>query len=464
MPTSNGPDSDIYPRNAPPATKAQTPPTPASHNSVSAVQTIAQTAISRVPHSPPPLKRRRIETAVKVKLEEVPSVLPPRAANSPPPIRIEPERRAPSPPPADQEPPSILPPRARNPPSIRIKQERRTPSPSPEAPPRLSATSGSKRYWPVPNNCKRAVDPQFHENRQAWLRRECAVLKDLGLKVVKYFFRDDGMVIEWQTRNSDQPVWLDTLRPVQQRPRLPVPAGQEIIDLDHDEEPPPPTPIAVMQDAVPAGREIIDIDADSEVEPLSPRPSSPAPIAEEDLQQLSLDFIRRYICTFDHNRDALLSAYSEDAFFSFRDNNFARLTHFTIQPKGPSVSQSKPGTMPKLLPKNYRFSPRNGELHIDYDTVVFEPDSDSPNNIPNKVLLSVHGQLIGRLDERARMAIDQTFLLKRNVGVGVGAGGGTGGASARASEVWPLVVISHQMVVRDTPWVRWTGNLEDLTA
>jgi hypothetical protein len=54
-------------------------------------------------------------------------------------------------------------------------------------------------------------------------------------------------------------------------------------------------------------------------------------VEEEQLQQLSLDFIKRYILTFDRDRDALATAYAEDAIVSFRDNNFACPTHFTFQ-------------------------------------------------------------------------------------------------------------------------------------
>ncbi|KAF7336080.1 NTF2 domain-containing protein [Mycena sanguinolenta] len=323
------------------------------------------------------------------------------------------------------------------------------PPPPPANSSRLSATSGSQRYWPVPANCKRAFDPEFDTNRREWLHRECDKLKDLGLKVVKYFFRDDGMVIEWVTRNGE-PVWLDSL-----------PDGRQIIDLD-GEDPSDnvsalPLPVATPpQSAVAADPEIIDVDA-SDAVPSPPRLSPPSPIAgpsnpppdtipeaqltEEDLEQLSLDFIEQYVRTFDRNRDALAAAYSEDATISFRYNCSAfpiDSTHSTFQRKG---SQSKAGSMPKLPLENYRFSPHRGDFYIDYEVVVIEPEP------PVTVLLSAHGEFFG---ERAqtRMAFDQTFLLRR------------GGAS----EAWPLVAISHQIIVRDTPWVRWTGDLSDFTA
>jgi hypothetical protein len=107
--------------------------------------------------------------------------------------------------------------------------------------------------------------------------------------------------------------------------------------------------------------------------------------------------------------------------------------------------------MPKLPAlQNYRFAPRAGEFYIDYDTVVLEPTTDAPTG---KVMLGVHGQLVGIADERAQMGLDQVFVLRRNVGVG---------GSVSGNGAWPLVAISHQMVVRDTPWVRWTGTLDEL--
>ncbi|KAJ6571879.1 hypothetical protein B0H19DRAFT_1255807 [Mycena capillaripes] len=363
---------------------------------------------SRVPDSPPPPKRRRIEQVV-VKIEEPVVVLPPHPHPPSPHVGT-------AAPDIHSSPPST--------PPIRIKLENRSPSPPPADPPRRSATSGSKRYFPVPADCTKALNPQFAANRRKWARSECAVLLDLGLKVTKFFFRDDGMVIEW---TSNEPVWFDTLRSVQERPRVVVPAGQEIIDVDADD----PLPSPSADDAMPPVTEEEEIPLTLEEE-------------EEQLQQLSLAFIQRYILTFDRDRDSLANAYSEDAIFSFRDNNFACPTHFTFQRTRPSSAQSK-STMPKLPAlQNYRFSPRSGMIDIDYDTVVLERELDAPT----KVMLSVHGQLVG-VDERT-LGIDQTFVLRRDIS-------GTG-----KSDAWPLVAISHQMVVRDTPWIHWTGTLDGL--
>ncbi|KAJ6499521.1 hypothetical protein C8R47DRAFT_1068466 [Mycena vitilis] len=374
-----------------------------------------------IPHRdlalPPPAKRRRVEPIVKI--EETPILLP--AQPSSPPVELP------------------LPARAATPP-VRIKLEARTPSPPPELS-RRSATSGSKRCFPVPASCTRA-NPDFAAARRKWGRGECAVLRDLGLKVEKYFFRDDGMVIEWV---SNEPVWLDTLRPVQERPRLAVSAQQEIIDVDADDSAPSPqpiSPIAVPSTIPPADERAPTPAAEEEVIPLT---------AEEEqaqIEELSLTFIRRYILMFDNDRDSLASAYSEDAIFSFRDNNFACPTHFTFQRTRPSSgsAQSK-STMPKLPAlRNYRFAGRAGEINLDYEVVALERGGLDPDTASAKVVLSVHGQLVAP-DERT-LAIDQTFVLRRN--------------AERGQGVWPVVASSHLIVVRDTPWVRWGGTLEGL--
>jgi len=162
---------------------------------------------------------------------------------------------------------------------------------------------------------------------------------------------------------------------------------------------------------------------------------------QKHLHQLSLDFIRKYILTFDRDRESLASAYAEDAVISFRDNNFACLTHFTF--KRTRSSQSK-NTMPKLPAlQAFRFAGREGAIDVDYDIVALEPQPDTPDGI---VMMSVHGQLVGP-DEQT-LALDQTFVLRRD---------------STTIDDWPLVAVVHQMVVRDTPWVRWTGTLDELT-
>jgi hypothetical protein len=120
-----------------------------------------------------------------------------------------------------------------------------------------------------------------------------------------------------RTQKSDEPVWLDTLRPVRERPRLPVPEGGEIIDLDPEpllSRLPSLPPVAILGPE----HEIIDVDAEPSDPRSSPPPTagpsysnSPPPAAEattrseedaqstppseDDLQQLSLDFIQQCV-------------------------------------------------------------------------------------------------------------------------------------------------------------------------
>ncbi|KAJ6486674.1 hypothetical protein C8R45DRAFT_1097974 [Mycena sanguinolenta] len=67
--------------------------------------------------------------------------------------------------------------------------------------------------------------------------------------------------------------------------------------------------------------------------------------------------------------------------------------------------------------------------------------------VSSSTSLCAHGELV---DERAQtwMAFSHTSLPRRNEGV---------------DDARPLVTISHQ-IVRDTRWVRWTGDLSDSAA
>ncbi|KAJ7151010.1 hypothetical protein C8R46DRAFT_1043228 [Mycena filopes] len=393
----------------------------------------------RVLDSPPPTKRRRISPSPAVKIEEAAPLLhsPPRVQASPPPA-----------------------PRAPSPPPVRIKLEARTPSP----PPRRAVRSGSKRCFPVPPECQKripgsnTINPNFLTNRRKWARAEGAVLADLGLTVEKSFFRDDGMVIEW-TSNVD--VWLDNLRPVQERPRIAIPVGQEIIDLDADDPEPvppsrPPAGTSIERSASPilvpsspaAELGHLDVEVPPELEVYL--------TVEEDtaqLQQFSIEFIKRYITTFDADRPAVASAYTADAIFSFRDNNFACPTHFTFQRTAREGATRPERTMPKLPAlQNYRYSWSGDVINVDYDTVTLESDGEGRT----KVMLNVYGQLlgVGGSDEGRTLAIDQAFVLRRPTKDEKPAG--------ERDDAWPLLALSHLMVVREEPWVQWTGTVETL--
>lgn len=68
----------------------------------------------------------------------------------------------------------------------RIKRERSI-SPDLSAVPQL-ITSGSKRYAPLPPEC-RTSQAKYKTARNAWARKEQEALKRLGLKVVRTFIR-----------------------------------------------------------------------------------------------------------------------------------------------------------------------------------------------------------------------------------------------------------------------------------
>ncbi|KAI6133561.1 hypothetical protein EDD17DRAFT_178515 [Pisolithus thermaeus] len=91
-------------------------------------------------------------------------------------------------------------------PPIAVKSE-----PSSPTPPigRQLATSGAKRFSPLPKNCQPSC-PQYKHNRKEWVVSCVKELRALGLKVERTMIRDDGLVIDW---SSPIPVWADTLEP-----------------------------------------------------------------------------------------------------------------------------------------------------------------------------------------------------------------------------------------------------------
>ncbi|KAF8269684.1 hypothetical protein EI94DRAFT_924285 [Lactarius quietus] len=83
----------------------------------------------------------------------------------------------------------------------KVKVERSV-SPELYAQPQLN-TSGSKRYAPLPLECRRS-HPNHAAARSAWARKEQEALRRLGLRVVRTFIREDGMVIDWPSTASLQ--------------------------------------------------------------------------------------------------------------------------------------------------------------------------------------------------------------------------------------------------------------------
>ncbi|KDQ51071.1 hypothetical protein JAAARDRAFT_73883 [Jaapia argillacea MUCL 33604] len=90
-----------------------------------------------------------------------------------------------------------------------IKRER-TPSPQPFSLPRR-VTSGSQLITPLPIHCRKtAKNLLWKRSREKWADEQKKKLEGKGLKVVKWFLRDDGLALDW---TSPRPVWSDTLMP-----------------------------------------------------------------------------------------------------------------------------------------------------------------------------------------------------------------------------------------------------------
>lgn len=176
------------------------------------------------------------------------------------------------------------------------------------------------------------------------------------------------------------------------------------------------------------------------------------------VEPLVVDYLQRYIRAFDTGRTALQNAYSEDALFSYR---------MTLVTPSSSTSQSSSfisyrlpqvtSAVSSILPL-YRFRLREEAGEVHYDVVSLGGQAGGG------ILLTVHGAL-ARADPNVElakrseydhvMAVDQSFVLHRNMSVdGVDEHGGgdqdTSGMEGKETLApWPLVAVSHQMIVRD---------------
>ncbi|TDL23813.1 hypothetical protein BD410DRAFT_787095 [Rickenella mellea] len=349
---------------------------------------------------------------------------------------------------------------------------------------RRLVTSGSKFIGPVPLPCAKGR-PTYPEERKKWAREEIAKLTRLGLTPEKYFIRDDGMVIDWI---SPVPVWSDTLLPGNKnsdgtavvvadmlneharssnsakRARLPKSIGMNSRppqSNDHSQNlsnvPAAATatePMAIEdatsgQNGTGVGNLIVldRIEPSSQVEDREMREREITA-----LEDSALDFYQQYIKTFDSDRASLASAYSRLAVFSYT-------IHDTVPLKSLGAA---------FLPVNdvLRFAPRNGSRNL-----VLNPKMDaktsridiissllslgphqfsSPENIfydvvyvdpLSSVFLVCQGTLTDK-ERKNRLSYNQSFVLRRK----------EDDEEDRKSEgLWPLVIVSHQLTVRDMP-------------
>lgn len=163
----------------------------------------------------------------------------------------------------------------------------------------------------------------------------------------------------------------------------------------------------------------------------------------------TISWLDRYISAFDNDRSTLQYAYAEDILFSYR---------MTLTSPSSSTSQSSrfvsyripqvTSSLSSILPL-YKFCLRGAEVH--YDAVSLDGQAGGG------ILLTVHGalsradgkdELSGRSEHDHVVAVDQSFVLHRNTLDGVRTN--TDGTEGREMPApWPLVAVSHQMVVRD---------------
>ncbi|KAG7449843.1 uncharacterized protein BT62DRAFT_610205 [Guyanagaster necrorhizus] len=204
-------------------------------------------------------------------------------------------------------------------------------------------TSGSKWYHPLPPDCRKS-NPNWSANRKHWFKQEGKFLRSRGLNILRNFFRDDGMVIDW---SSPVPVWSDTLEPEQSSsssypPPIPITSkskkrketksSKHLLNGITSSEPiilpgssliPPSNANTEINSTIPVPSdepETIVIDHDDHTELATQLPIALA-VTEVDRQATmeshALQYLKQYVLTFDGDRSLLREAYAENALFSY---------------------------------------------------------------------------------------------------------------------------------------------------
>ncbi|KAL5513019.1 hypothetical protein ACEPAH_3417 [Sanghuangporus vaninii] len=321
-------------------------------------------------------------------------------------------------------------------------------------------TSGVKLVAPLPMACK-ISSPNYHKARKQWVWEEIKTLNALGLTVTNKFVRDDGLSLEWE---SPVPVWPDSLKPA----NFPTPSSS--------------TPQRTAQEDIPM-----------RIEPESMRPISEKELERQatELEDLAIEFLRKYVRTFDTNRAELSGAYAHNALFSysvhehtnvprnsvaeaFTSPSAAAVHRFAprkgsrnLRSRSPGNLHSGPSEIVKALQSlgPHKFCARSPiELYWNVLALQLGPTARaSSSSGPSRsgksqiaepfVFLSSHGYLTlveekgkgrGTSGEK-KLSFDQCFLLQRPHG-----SKGKGPRDNHDSNAeWPLVAIDHQLTVRD---------------
>ncbi|KAK0486333.1 hypothetical protein IW261DRAFT_792095 [Armillaria novae-zelandiae] len=330
-------------------------------------------------------------------------------------------------------------------------------------------TTGSKWYHPLPPDCQKS-HLNWSANRKHWFKLESKFLKSRGLNILRSFFRDDGMVIDW---SSPVPVWSDTLQPEQSSSSSPYPpltttipskskkqrqkskASKWNLNGITSSEPvilpgPDPAPSSdnnisitsiissnIQNDEL----EIIVVDDDDSTQPALQMPTVKTFTdvdCRANMESDALQYLKQYVLTFDRDRSLLREAYTKNALFSYsivRDKPLSMSEAHLFsgcETSSNTTLRAGPADIVEALSSfgKHQFFPRHATLNADYDLLSLGND---------QILLTVHGQVVDPRsnEEDVKVAVDQSFVLCSNEILGP----------------WPLVAISHQMVLRDRAWL-----------
>lgn len=182
----------------------------------------------------------------------------------------------------------------------------------------------------------------------------------------------------------------------------------------------------------------------------------------QEMQQLMEEFLTRYIQTFERDRESLSDAYAPYAQFSIRTHirnasSIPRVSRYCPSPATPAPDSShilRAADIPRATGRAnimqafarlgpHTFFPHGKTFDIDYDH-VFLANVDGTGD----VLLSFYGEVVlvsGGSEPDECLSVDQTMLL-RNVD-----------DAEEEEHDWPMVIVSHQMIVKDVPWRRVTN-------
>ncbi|KZP13569.1 hypothetical protein FIBSPDRAFT_1049366 [Athelia psychrophila] len=378
----------------------------------------------------------------------------------------------------------------------RIKKEE--PDSPPLLPQRLLVTSGSRRYADVPADCRKAL-PGFKRARETWSKKEAEVLKAMGLKPVRTFIREDGLVIDW---TSSVPVWNDTLQragpddlaaamnrasetippprlkfPKTEKPTAPASTLPVI-------SPARPKPHVHLSTNTPAPRRSVTPSVSesasgqleqpgpakkrrvTEVASLDdiPRAAPPSLSTDEDyvyfdadadaeeLYEEALKFLQRFIGTFDEDRSDLASAYSCTAMFSYRLHEPLR-SDADSTATGAEKFASRPASRnPPDSNMHAALAVKQSRLDIVSALLSFSSKYkflvDGKTNVlydmqyledKQGLLLICYAEITDQQEEH-RLSLDQSFVLRRKE---------DDREDSAIAGLWPVVAVNHQLTVRD---------------